>query len=51
MARNKVQYQKGLSEAEFERQYGSEEQCRAALPSGGGPMASSARTVAADGTA
>src|SRR5512138_2427721 len=31
MARNKVQYQKGLSEAEFERQCGSEEQCRAAV--------------------
>jgi transposase-like protein len=31
MARNKVQYQKGLSEAEFDRQYGSEEQCRAAV--------------------
>jgi transposase-like protein len=31
MARNRVQYQKGLSEAEFERQYGSEEQRRAAL--------------------
>jgi len=31
MARNKVQYQKGLSEDEFERQYGSEEQCRAAV--------------------
>src|SRR5512144_98244 len=31
MARNRVQYQKGLSEAEFERRYGSEEQCRAAV--------------------
>ena len=31
MARNKVQFQKGLSEAEFERRYGSEEQCRAAV--------------------
>lgn len=31
MARNRVQYQKGLSEAEFDRQYGSEEQCRAAV--------------------
>ena len=28
MARNMVQFQKGLSEPEFERQYGSEEQCR-----------------------
>jgi len=31
MARNKVQYQKGLSEAEFDHQYGSEKQCRAAV--------------------
>ena len=31
MARNKVQHQKGLSEAEFDRRYGSEEQCRAAV--------------------
>jgi transposase-like protein len=31
MARNKVQYQKGLSEAAFDRHYGSEEQCRAAV--------------------
>ena len=30
MARNTVQFQKGLSEPEFERQYGTEEQCRAA---------------------
>jgi hypothetical protein len=31
MARNKVQFQKGLSEPEFERHYGIEEQCRAAV--------------------
>ena len=31
MARNTVQFQKGLSEPEFERQYGGEEQCRAAV--------------------
>src|SRR5512144_2421779 len=31
MARNKVQYQKELSEAEFERRYGSEEQCSATV--------------------
>jgi transposase-like protein len=31
MARNKVQFQKGLSEAGFEELYGSEEKCRAAL--------------------
>jgi transposase-like protein len=28
MARNKVQFQKGLSEAEFEHRYGTEEKCR-----------------------
>ena len=31
MARNTVQFQKGLSEPEFERQYGNEAQCRAAV--------------------
>ena len=31
MARNKVQFQKGLSEADFEKLHGSEEQCHAAL--------------------
>ena len=31
MARHKVQYQKGLREAAFDRHYGSEEQCRAAV--------------------
>ena len=31
MARNSVQIQKGLSEPEFEQQYGSEEACREAL--------------------
>lgn len=31
MARNKVQFQKGLSEPEFERLYGTEDACRAAL--------------------
>ena len=30
MARNTVQFQKGLSEPEFERLYGTEQQCRAA---------------------
>jgi transposase-like protein len=33
MARNTVQFQKGLSEPEFERQFGTEEQCRAAIVS------------------
>ena len=31
MARNKVQFQKGLGLAEFTRRYGTEEQCHAAL--------------------
>jgi transposase-like protein len=31
MARNKVQLQKGLSEVEFQQQFGTEEQCRAAI--------------------
>ena len=31
MARNTVQFQKGLSEPEFERQYGTEDQCRATV--------------------
>ena len=31
MAKNVVQFQKGLSEAAFQSQYGTEEQCRAAL--------------------
>ena len=31
MARNAVQFQKGLSEPAFERQYGTEEQCRAVV--------------------
>ena len=31
MARNSVQFQKGLSEAKFDALYGSEEKCRAAL--------------------
>ena len=31
MARNKVQFQKGLSMVEFQRLYGTEEQCHAAL--------------------
>ena len=31
MARNKIQFQKGLSERQFRTSYGTEEQCRAAL--------------------
>ena len=29
MARNKVQFQRGLSDVEFERLYGTEDKCRA----------------------
>jgi hypothetical protein len=31
MARNKVQFQKGLSEAAFETLYGTQEKCRAVV--------------------
>ena len=31
MPRNKIQFQKGLSERQFRSEYGTEEQCRAAL--------------------
>jgi len=31
MARNRVKFQKGLSEAAFEERYGTEEQCRAVV--------------------
>jgi hypothetical protein len=31
MSRNGVQFQKGLSEAEFDGRYGTEEQCRAVV--------------------
>ena len=31
MARNKVQFQRGLSDMEFDRLYGTEEKCRKAL--------------------
>ena len=31
MSRNKVQFQKGLSESDFDAAYGTEEQCHASL--------------------
>ena len=31
VARNKVQFQKGLSEAQFEQLYGTEDKCRAVV--------------------
>jgi hypothetical protein len=31
MARNSVQFQKGLSEAEFDELYGTEDKCRAVV--------------------
>ena len=40
MARNKVQFQKGLSEVGFEALYGTEEKCRAV-----GQTASNARSA------
>ncbi len=36
MARNKIQFQKGLSERQFRASYGTEEQCRAALAGASG---------------
>ena len=48
MARNKIQFQKGLSERQFRASYGTEEQCRAALAAGGvGLKVSSARAAPA----
>ena len=49
MARNVVQFQKGLSEPAFEQQYGTEEQCRTSSLRHAGRMALNARHAAADG--
>jgi len=38
MARNKVQFQRGLSDVEFERLDGTEEKCREALLYGSGAL-------------
>ena len=46
MARNPVQFQKGISLNEFLSLYGTEQQCFDALYHGDGPTASCARTVA-----
>src|ERR1022692_2207096 len=43
MARNTVQFQKGLSEPEFERQFGTEAQCRAVVVASRSPGRSSPR--------
>jgi hypothetical protein len=48
VARNKVQFQKGLSEAEFDRRYGTEELCRAAVIASRWPQGF--RCPACDGT-
>ena len=50
MARNVVQFQKGLSEPAFEQQYGTEEQCRAIVLHHAGRMALSARYAVAGNT-
>ena len=46
MARNPVQFQKGISLNEFLSLYGTEEQCSTPCTTGDGPTASCARTVA-----
>ena len=46
MARNPVQFQKGISLNEFLSLYGTEQQCFDACTDGDGPTASCARTVA-----
>jgi hypothetical protein len=51
MARNRIQFQKGLSEAGFAALYGSEESCREALRVGAGRRASSAPSAVGASTA
>ena len=46
MARNAVQFQKGMSLAEFQARFGSEEQCEKALVGGVGLMALSVPAAA-----
>ena len=47
MARNKVQFQKGLSEPAFELQYGTEEQCRAVVVASRGDVPNSVENAKA----
>ena len=51
MARNAVQFPKGLSEPEFERQYGTEAACHEASSDGTGRTASSVPPAANGATA
>jgi len=45
MARNKVQFQKGMSLTEFLQHYGTEDQCFDALISGAGQMGFNVQAV------
>ena len=47
MARNKVQFQKGISEAQFDELYGTEALCHAALLPGAGLTASNVQIATA----
>jgi len=51
MARNAVQFQKGLSEPAFEQLYGTEEQCRAIVTASRWPMVLNARFAEPGSTA
>ena len=46
MARNKVQFQKGLSEVGFDVLYGTEEKCRAVVTASRWPNANHSRAMA-----
>ena len=50
MARNKVQFQRGPSDVEFERLYGTEEKCREALPYSSGALGAMFATASASGS-
>jgi hypothetical protein len=51
MARNKVQFQRSLSDVEFERLYETKEKCREALSPGVGRKAARVRRAGARRTA